>query len=558
MQVVDLITEFLKNHKVKHVFGYQGGGILPLIHSICKSDSIDYVQTYHEQAAGFAADAYARVTKNIGVALATNGPGATNLVSAIANSYFDFSPCIFFTGQVNTFDINKVENVRQNGFQEIDTVSLVKGITKYAVRIENDADVLGELEKAYNIATTSPKGPVLIDLPLNIQKTELNEGILKEFSKNSEADNPAFVDNSCVLKFFELLSKSKRPVVVAGGGIKLSNAEKEFSEFMEKTNLPRVSTLNGLDVYSKNNFGFCGLYGLNEANIAINRSDLLIVVGSRLSKRQIGIKEKYAPNAKIIQIDINKNELSRVLECDLEINADIKVFLVELLKEINEKKNNSCYDDWLSEIEKLKEKYSKSIEYNKEDIRPVEFVKAVSDFIFDEANIVLDVGQNQMWCAQALQVKQNQSIISSAGLGCMGFSLPASIGAYYSNNRQTIAFMGDGGLQMNLQELQLISQNKIPIKIVVFNNSSLGMIQEVQMKFANKEYYGTKIGYSTVDLEKLASCYNIDFVSIRQQNQIEILQDVFKNNKSCIVEVKMKESPTRLQTQYDEVKEYDN
>ncbi|MBQ3311800.1 thiamine pyrophosphate-binding protein [bacterium] len=554
MQVVDLITEFLKNHKVKHVFGYQGGGILPLIHSICKSDSIDYVQTYHEQAAGFAADGYARITENLGVALATNGPGATNLVSAIANSYFDFSPCIFFTGQVNTFDINKVANVRQNGFQEIDTVSLVKDITKYAVRIEKESEILNELQKAYKIATTAPKGPVLIDLPLNIQKAEIDENLLKSHNVYSEVNN---LSQKSINKFIEMLSNSVRPVVVAGGGIKLSGAQKEFAEFIEKTNIPRVSTLNGLDVYSKNNFGFCGLYGLNEANLAINKSDLLIIFGSRLSKRQIGIKDKYAPNAKIIQIDVNTDELGRVLENELSINADIKNFLSYLLQKLNSE-NLKNYNGWLEEIINLKQKYSSKIEYNNKDVRPVEFVKTVSNYISDSANIIFDVGQNQMWCAQALHVKKRQSIISSGGLGCMGFSLPAAVGAYYANGNQTIAFMGDGGLQMNLQELQLVSQNKLPIKIVVFNNTSLGMIQEVQMKFANKEYFGTKIGYSTVNLEKLANCYDINFVSIKNQNDIKTLEEKFKDNNSYIVEIVMTETPTRLQTQYDEVKEYEN
>lgn len=553
MQVVDYIAKFIERKKIKHVFGYQGGGILPLIHSINKNKNIKYIQTYHEQAAGFAADAYARTTKNLGVALATNGPGATNLITAIANAYFDFSPCIFFTGQVNTFDINKIKGVRQNGFQEVDTISLVKNITKYAVRIENKNDIEKELKKAFEIAQTAPKGPVLIDLPLNIQKASVDIDIKED---NVSIKNNNIIEKNQIDKLMKCISESKRPVVIAGGGIKLANAQIEFEKFIEILNIPKVSTLSGLDIYSKNDFGFCGLYGRTEANIAINKSDLLIVIGSRLSKRQIGIKEKYAPNAKIVQIDINNNELGRVLNSYLNINSDIKLFLQSFLQEVD-KYNITSHNDWLYELNNIKSKYKQSVEYNKKEIKPVEFINHISSYIQDNANIIFDVGQNQMWCAQGLYPQKKQNIINSAGLGCMGFSLPASIGAYYANFNQTIAFMGDGGLQMNLQELQLIFQNKIPIKIVIYNNKSLGMIQEVQMKFVNKEYIGTKLGYSVVNIKRLAYCYDILYKKIENKTDIDDLAQIFSDKSAYIIEVIMKESPTRLQTQYDEVKEYE-
>ncbi len=548
MKVAEYIAEYLKQKGVKHIFGYQGGGILPFIHAINKTEGITYIQNYHEQAAGFAADGYSRINNNLGVALATNGPGATNLVSAIANAFFDYCPCLFITGQVNVSDINTKNSIRQNGFQEVNTVSMVKSLTKYSKTITDVRYIRYELDKAITIAQSCPKGAVLLDIPLNIQNAEIEPENLKKYCPKKHKTKKFPLNN-----FIRLLEKSQRPLILAGGGLK--NSRNEFEKFIEITGIPRVSTLCALDIYSENNYGFCGLFGNTYSDIAINKTDLLIVMGSRLSKRQIGIKEKYAPNAKIIQIDINKSELNRVLKNTLTIQADIKDFLNTFLEKFSNK-TFPKYKKWVEFLENTKKQYYNSIELNKLN-KPVEIVRTISSYVNSEANIIFDVGQNQMWCSQGFIAKKGQHILTSAGLGCMGYSLPAAIGAYYANFNNTIAFCGDGGFQMNIQELQFISSTQIPVKCIVFNNQSLGMIQEVQMKFQNQEYYGTKIGYSTPDIKKLAQCYGINYILINRIEDLQLLKNTINDKLPYLIEIKLNENPTRLLNQYDEVDIYE-
>ena len=551
MQVVNYIAEYLKSIGINHVFGYQGGGISPLIDAISKTDGIDYVQLYQEQGAGFAADAYARCSQKLGVCLVTNGPGITNLVSSIANSQFDFSPCLFFSGQVNVSDINKTEGVRQNGFQEVDGVQLVKGITKYAVSIRNAEDIKNELEKAVKIAMEAPKGAVLIELPLNIQKTEIGDAhpLIKTSSREIRT-----VD---VVPFIKELKKAKKPVLVVGGGVRCSNgAEDCLKEFVNLTNIPAVSSLQGLDVVTSNSIGFSGLYGLNHCNLALYNADLICVLGCRLSKRQIGIPGKYAKNAKIFQVDINQSELNRVIESENSFNCEIFDFLRECLCIIKHENVSFDFSEWNKEIEEWKFKYLAKTEFNSCGIRPVDFMNNLSKYITSDSNITFDVGQNQMWCAQGLIPKSGQRILSSSGLGCMGFSLPAAVGAYYCNKRETFAFMGDGGFQMNMQELNIISSNHLPIKIFVFNNNSLGMIQEVQMKFSSCNYVGTKIGFNAPNLQGLAEAYGISYKKVTSEKFDNDLSWLMDSDDPVMFEINLSENPTRLMNKYDEQEIY--
>lgn len=546
MVVVDYIAKYLRDIGVKHIFGYQGGGISPLIEALSNTEGLNYVQLYQEQGAGFAADAYGRISQKLGVCLVTNGPGVTNLISSIANAQFDYSPCLFFTGQVNVPDINEVDGVRQNGFQEVDTEKIVRSVTKYFVSIRKKNDIKYELNKAISIAMKSPRGAVVVELPLDIQKAEVNDAELRDYSDEDEQE--IIPDLSL---FIEQLKQSSRPLLLVGGGVRASlGSEELLEEVVKTTGLPVVCSLQGLDIYTANNYGFSGLYGSIYANLALYNADVIIGLGCRFSKRQIGILNKYSKSACYIQVDKNEKELSRVIPA-INYKCDISSFLKTILNLIRSDHYIYDYKKWNEELASFKARYTDDIELNKNLVQPVIFVEHLSKYIDSEANIILDVGQNQMWCAQGLLLKKGQRIITSAGLGCMGYSLPASIGAYFAKKAKTFAFMGDGGFQMNMQELNYIGVNKLPIKIFVFNNNSLGMIQEVQMKFQNQHYIGTKIGYNAPDFQKLADAYAIDYYLISENEIGDVIKDKIASDNPVLFEICIKDNPSRLLNKYD-------
>ncbi len=540
MRVCDYIAKYFKKINIDKVFGFQGGAITPLIDSIAL-EGIKYYQACHEQAAGFMADSVSRIEGRLSVAMATNGPGVTNLITSIANAYLDNAPVLFITGQVATADI-KTDNIRQNGFQEVDTVKIAQSVTKYAALVKNTNDVLYELQKAVYITKEGRCGAVLLDFPLDILMSEIDIEKQREFIPDIKIKNDFKIDET-----LELLKKSKRPVALIGGGVRQAGAIKEVNEFISKTSIPTVSTLMGKDTVFGNSAGFSGLYGLTGANLAIYNSDLLIVFGSRLSKRQFGKNiENYAPSAKIIQIDTDKSECNHVVKSDIFINCDIKEFLSNL------NKNNLpvCPTEWIEKIKEYKEKYKNDI-YVNHDNDPIKIIEKISSIALNNAIITTDVGQNQMWCAQGWKIKKGQRFLTSGGLGCMGFSLPAAIGASIVSNAQIIAFTGDGGFQMNLQELQTIKTYDLNVKIVIFNNNSLGMIQENQYKYLNSRYIGTKEGYYCPDIKKIAFAYDINYYN---ENKIT---DFLADNEASILEIKLKQEPTRLLIKYDKKNVYD-
>lgn len=550
----EYVAERIRKEGVQYVFGYQGGSVTDIIRAICKTPGLNYIQAYHEQAAAFEADAYARISGKIGVCVVTNGPGLTNAVTAIADAYCDFVPLLVISGQVKTIDRNMNEEIRQNGFQEINSVGLVSSITKYAHTVESVEKLFDEIEKAISIATTSPYGPVLIDIPLDIQKEEVNKICKSDIEKKVTDTTDYQIEN-----VLDAIHEAKKPIIVAGGGIRQGDAYEELCTLVEYTGIPVVRTLVGLDLITSGDIGFSGLYGEIASNLAIHKSDLLIVLGSRLSKRQLGIIDTYGPNARIIHIDINNAELGRIRNETISINADIKEFLNNLLIRIQFERINFDFTKWMNVINSYKNEHFGEIETNRLlNLKPVTALEKLSQLISDETVMTFDVGQNQMWCAQGIKPKAGQRIICSGGLGCMGFSMPAAIGAYYATKRSIIAFMGDGGFQMNIQELQYISANRIPIKMVVFNNKGLGMIQEVQMKFSNKEYFGSKIGYLAPDFGRLAKAYNLQYLSIKKDEDVDssIMDEMMSNSQPAIIEFVLEGNPMRLLTMYDNIELY--
>lgn len=531
-KVSDYIVEFLISKQVTDVFGYPGGMVTHLIDSFSKYEKfISNHINYHEQASSFSACGYAQAKCDVGVAYATSGPGATNLITGICNAYFDSIPTIFITGQVNTQEANAGGKCRQKGFQETDIISIVSKITKYCKYIDNPNDIKYYLEKAYYMANTGRKGPVLLDIPMNILRSEIDTTKLKGYSEE------IIIRDIKLDKLYKMLKKSKRPCILAGNGIKISDSVENFKELTIQMNIPVVTSMLSVDILKKEdplNFGFIGAYGDRTANFIIAKSDLIISFGSRMDIRQIGSKiESFAPDAKLIRIDIDNNELNNTIKKDqLSINADVKIVIEKLLNMEFQYNDNS---EWIKTCNIIKSSLSVY-----DDTRINKLINRISMFVPDNRVITTDVGQNQVWIAQSFNFKENQKVLFSGGHGAMGYSLPAAIGAYYATKLPVVCFSGDGGIQMNIQELQFIKENRIPIIIIIFNNHALGMIRHFQEMYFNGNYSKTidGNGYSAPNFKLLAKAYDIEYKKINYNTRIS--SEIIGNN-SKIIEIDINE-----------------
>lgn len=538
MTVADFIANFLVKKNVEHIFGFQGSAMLKMLDAIMATGKIKYIQNFNEQASAFCADAYARVKGNIGIAIATSGPGATNLITGIADAFCDSIPTLFITGQERLSVIRTRGKARQNGFQDIDIVSMVKPITKYAVLLDNPDDVQYELEKAFYIATAGRKGPVLIDVPIDIQFETVDETKLKHFSevvnyKNDLSSFPAIVS---------AINCAKKPVILVGGGVRQAGAENLLNEFYNKTKIPVVATLNGLDACA-DMVGFAGLYGNTAANMALLNADLLLVLGSRLALQHIGKKkENYNKNAKIIHVDIDETEFNRTfLKENIIVSCDLKCFLQKLVSV----SFDANYSSWLQQITSWQNIYTKDNLYLKG------LIKNIVEKADEEAVVTVDVGENQMWVAQSFSTNGKQRLLSSSGFGAMGFSLPAAVGASFAT-KQVISFMGDGGFQMNLQELNTLSLLQRNVKCFIFNNGCLGLMRSIQKKFYNSHFYGnTSKEFSCPDIAMLAKTYRINYFSIADDSDFHKLNEIFSDNRPCLVDIKIDIS-TAVLNRYDD------
>lgn len=534
--VAKYIAKFLEERQIKHVFGYQGGAVMKVIAAI----SDKYIQNYHEQASAFCADGYARANGEIGVTISTSGPGATNMITGIANAYCDSIPTLFITGQDVSGNLDFSRKLRTNGYQDVNIVKMVEPVTKYATTLTDANKIRYELEKCYYIATSGRKGPVLIDVPSDIQACEVDENSLEGFDYVAQENYDYEID-----KVVELLKNSKRPLILAGGGVRRSGANVLLDNFAKESGIPVVTTLNGRDSSSVA-YGFSGLHGAVYANLAVKNADLILALGTRFGIQQAGKKHSDYTNAKIIHVDIDGLELNRTLETDVNIEADLVGFLT-LLSECD--LNINC-QEWLDILNLWKDKYFDVNCVNSNGIDPVKFVrKFLNEYKFDV--ISTDVGQNQLWVAQGIEnLPQEVSYLTSSGLGSMGYSIPAAIGASYVKDR-VVAFCGDGGLQMNLQELQLISAKNLNVKMVIFNNKTLGKIKEMQLKSDNPNFVGTKEDdFSCPDLKKLAKLYGLEYKKVEKISQIDGLKSVMKSKKPCIIDVKVS-NMARLATKFD-------
>lgn len=531
MKISDFIVEFLIEKGVTDVFGYPGGMVTHLMESFSKyEDKISAHVNYHEQASSFAACGYAQASGKIGVAYATSGPGATNMMTGICNAYFDSVPVLFITGQVNTFESRNGLGIRQNGFQETDVIQMVKDVTKYAAYIERPEDIRYELEKAYAIAMSGRRGPVVLDIPMNIQRTDIDVATLRSY----EEVETEFADVSQITKeLCEMIKSAKRPCLLLGAGMK--PYKKLVLEAVEKMQLPVVCSMPAMDILPSDldyYFGFIGAYGTRVANFLLAKSDLVIAIGSRLDIRQIGArKEGFAENAKLVRIDIDADELGRkVKEEEVSYQLDGRLVLESILampKEAFEEKQ-----EWLATCQLLKEKLAGIDEQDETN-----YIRKISQCLPDNCIITTDVGQNQVWVAQAFEVKEHQSILFSSGHGAMGYSLPAAIGAYYGSGKPVVSINGDGGVQMNIQELQFIAREQLPIMILIINNQALGMIRHFQEMYFESNYTQTKAagGYTTPDFVAVAKAYGVP--AYRVSCIEEITEALRERKRPVLIEV---------------------
>jgi acetolactate synthase-1/2/3 large subunit len=533
MKGAQIFVECLKRERVEVIFGYPGGAVLPLC-DVLYDSGIRFILTRHEQGAAHAADGFARSSGKVGVCLATSGPGATNLVTGIATAYMDSVPIVAITGQVATHLIGN------DAFQEVDITGITRPITKHNYLIKDVDEIPRVISEAFYIAKTGRPGPVLIDFPVDIQRKE------GEFYWPEKVEirsyKPKYEGHPLqIKKAWELIENSKRPVLIAGGGVIISNASDELKNFIEKTNIPVAFTLLGLgsiDVEWEYSLGMLGMHGTKYANYAVSESDLIISVGCRFDDRVTGKIDEFAPNAKIIHIDIDPSAISKNVEVDVPIVGDAK----NVLRKLNEMVEKINIEDWLKKIKEWKEMYP--LKYERNGLKPQYIIEKISELTKGEAIICTEVGQNQMWTAQYYKFKKPRTLITSGGLGTMGFGFPASIGAKVANpDKIVIDIAGDGSIQMNIQELATAVYNKIPVKVFILNNCCLGMVRQWQQLFYNRRYAFTCLEGGQPDFVKLAESYGaIGYRVTTEEEFNKILPEVL-NEKEKVVFVDCRVTP---------------
>lgn len=513
MKASDYIVSFFEQRGVNVIFGYIGGMITHLVDSLGQNPNVQYVQTYHEQTAAIAAEGYAIESGKFGVAICTSGPGVTNMMTGIADAYFGSIPVLYISGQVNTYEYKYDKPIRQQGFQEMEVVNIVKPITKYAVLLDNPEDIRYELEKAVYIATHGRKGPVAIDLPMNISRAEIDPEKLRGYVPEEEKPHAIPVD-----EVKNLIEGAKRPIILVGAGCNGDDVDKMLVKYLADTQIPVVTSLMGrgiIDETYPNYVGMIGSYGNRCANMAVAKADLLIALGSRMDTRQTGaMYQEFLKEGKIIHVDLDENELDyHRLENRLKVLSSVAEFLKALDKESVHYQEYASWNKWVA---KLKEDYSQDKEVDRfvDNKAPYQLLQRLNEISKEGDAFTVDVGQNQMWSAQTLKLKSGQRFVNSGGLAPMGFAIPAAIGIAFANPRKTIySVTGDGGFHMAVQSMLTIAQYNLNIKVVVINNAALGMITQFQHLYFNDRMYGTTKagGFIDPDLEIMAKAYGVRY-----------------------------------------------
>lgn len=540
MKLSDYVIEFLIANDIDHIFEVCGGAVTHLLDSLYGRQDIKVVSMHHEQAASFAAEAYSRTTGKLGVAMATSGPGATNLITGIGSCYFDSIPALFITGQVNTYEFKFYRPVRQVGFQETDIVNIIKPITKYSVIVSSPDSIRYHLEKAAFLALSGRPGPVLVDIPMDVQRANINISKLKGFMRPALYKKPNGAD---IARAAKLIKSAQRPVILAGGGIRLAGAQDRLSKLTENSGIPVVTSLLGKDSFPNKGAGYMGMigtYGNRCANLAVANADLVLALGTRLDTRQTGtLPATFAREAVIIHVDVDRHELNHKRKADLAINCDAGIFLELLNKQIKDFDKNR-----LNKWREVLAVYKKGLfekHRTRDRIEPSNFFDKLSKYLPDKAIISADIGQNQMWAAQSLEVSGKQRFLTQGGMGAMGSSLAFGIGAAFADSGVLqIVITGDGGFQLNIQELQTVVEYNLPIKIIMLNNQCYGMVRQFQAQYFNSRLQSTVIGYSAPDFQKVVSAYGIKTEKISDPLEIDpVLKRMFGDHKALFLEVEI-------------------
>ena len=494
-----------------------GGMITYLLDSLYQS-RIKIISMHHEQACAFAAEGYARMRGTPGVALATSGPGALNLLTGIGSCYFDSVPVLFITGQVNRGELKGLRAVRQLGFQETDIVAVAHPIVKDAWQVQEPSQIPALLECAFNVSMSGRRGPVILDIPMDVQRAIISGD---PCAGDVESNRGAKVEVETG-QFIDALDRARRPLILAGGGISSAGHIEEFRILVDKLGIPVVNSLMAVDVLPFSHplrVGMIGTYGNRWANLALGRSDLLLVIGSRLDVRQTGSDiEAFKRGREIFHVDIEPGEINNRIKGCVSIVADLRSFVQSHRKQ---SAHGTERADWKREINEFRSTYPDTEEQKDiPGINPNRFMHALSQRLTEAAAYVTDVGQHQMWAAQSLELNIGQRCLTSGGMGSMGFALPAAIGAAVACGKQIVTIAGDGGFQCNIQELQTIAAHHLPIKMIVMNNRSLGMVRQFQDSYFSSRLQSTVWGYSVPDFVKVASAYGIDSRKITTWSEV--------------------------------------
>ncbi len=507
----EIILESLRKEKVEVIFGILGGAVLPLF-DVIYDFPIKFILTKHEQGAAHMADGYARATGKVGVCMATSGPGATNLVTGIATAYMDSVPVVAITGQVPT------PMIGNDAFQEADVTGITRPITKHNYLVKKVEDLANVIKEAFFIASTGRPGPVLIDVPKDVQIAETSYNYPSEVELRSY--KPTYTGHIRQIKrAAEAIAKAERPIIYAGGGIMSSGAATELTRFARKVSIPVTTTLLGLGGFpetDKLSLGMLGMHGTQYANHAIMEADLIIAIGARFDDRVTGKIDEFAPHADIIHIDIDPSSISKNVKVDIPIVGDAKLILSELIKYVDKKDRRP----WHKEISNWKKKYPLSYKQDGE-LRPQFVVEQIYEATKGDAIITTEVGQNQMWAAQFYKYTKPRSFLSSGGLGTMGYGFPAGIGAQVGcPDRIVFDIAGDGSFQMNIQELATAVINKVPVKVAILNNGYLGMVRQWQELFYKKRYSHTSLAGGP-DFVKVAKAYGAAGICVKKKDEVK-------------------------------------
>ena len=536
MKVSDYIVQKLASAGITDAFGYPGAVICHLMDSMANTGAIKMHLNYHEQGSAFCACGSAAATGRIGFAYSNGGPGATNLVTGVANAYYDSQPVIFIAGQVDMEDSIGDLPIRQRGIQEIPIQKMMEPICKFAAKVEHIEDIRYYIERACWEANHGRPGPCVLEIPANIQRAEVDVESLKMFEPVDSVEGNVDEAANCIL---DTLEKAKRPCFLIGNGLRNTNYRNLVWTIAEKHSIPCVFSLPALDMLAHDdpiNLGFIGMNGHRYSNFVLGKADAIIALGSRLDLKQVGVtRTNFAPHARLVRVDIDAYELCyKVRDNELSLCCDLNHLLPAFVRKIPD--TLPVFSEWLDVCHTLKKElygYDFSVCH--------QYIHKISQKVSFPCCVTADVGQHEIYVAQAFVLKKRQRLFLSLGLASMGFSLPAAMGAAYASRKPVLAFCGDGGIQMNIQELQALARDNLPVKVIIINNYALGMIREFQERNFQKKCTQSvqQNGYTIPNFEKIAHAYNIDYVSVETLDQIDDID--FNTKKPGIIEIMLHE-----------------